>query len=143
MNYLIYDKDGDEPGRITQSNKVYQPEGYDGQLQELGHEFVAIENPGYLNPDRFLIADGEPMARSEMPITVSKRQIKAGGSDKAVFRGVPIGAKASVSTGGMLIGSDVIPSGEFDLPIPVPCIYRVTITLWPFLDFVADIEATP
>lgn len=142
MNFLIYDdKDSDRPGLITQSNKVFSPEGYHDVLRERGLNFAAIEHHTYLHPERFFIKDGEPVERPLMPVKVSKTTIRAGGSDAAIFSGVPKNATAICSVRGAVLGSAVIPTGIFDLPIPIPCIYHVTIALWPYQDFNVDIEA--
>ena len=143
MNYLIFNEDGERPGEITQSNKVFDPSGYDEVLKDAGHKFIAIENVSYLNPAKFIVKDGAPVERPAMPVVVDKTTIKAGGNEAAVFTGVPKNAQASCTTSGLDIGGAIIPDGEFELPIPVPCVYRVTITLWPYLDFVCDITAVP
>jgi hypothetical protein len=52
MNFMIYEKDGDRPGQITQSNKVYEHENYHNTLHEHGYkDFVALDHSSFLSPD--------------------------------------------------------------------------------------------
>ena len=143
MNFVIYNEDGPEPGRITQSNKVFSPEGYDKLLLDQGLKFITLDQPGYVNPDNFYVnvKDKVVIPRPIMPIQISRTTIRAGGQDAAVFQGVPLNALATVTTAGMQIGGASIPSGEFDLPIPVPCVYTISITKWPYKTFTVNIEA--
>ena len=136
--YNIYD----ETGRITQSNKLYNPEGYEASIRELGHNFVAHAGDAPNNIERFFIQSAVLTERPIMPITISKTEIQAGGSDAAVFLGIPKNAKITVTTSSMTIFSQAIPDTEFEVSIPVPCLYQITIDLWPFKTFATTIKAT-
>lgn len=78
-----------------------------------------------------------------MPVAVNKVTVKAGDNDAVLFTGIPKDAKFSaVATGGYAYQTDVvIPDGELEYSIPVPCAVRVRFELWPFQTFTVDIEA--
>lgn len=141
MNFLIFEKDGECPGRITQSNKVFEHENYHATLADHGYrDFVKVDYGGALDPSAYHIERGQPSARPVMPVRVSKTTVKAGGDDAAVFRGVPKNALVEVALNdGTVIGSQRVGS-DFDVPMPVPCLYKVRITLWPFKDFEVTLQ---
>lgn len=137
MRFTIYD----ETGRLTQSNKVYSPEGYDKHLHELGHKFVAEEATAPRNLVTHHFHQGEIKERPLMAVSVSKAELKAGTGDAAVFRGIPPGTRVTIETGGMRILDELVPSTEMEISIPIPCIYKVTLHKWPHQDFVLELKA--
>lgn len=142
-NFLIYQgKHEEQDGRVDQSNKVFEPYGYSDRLNEMGLKWIAIDNEGYLPPDKIRIVNNEIVKRPEMPIQISKTTIKAGGKESAIFRNVPVNAKVIISVAGLGVIEQVqVPSTSFDLPIPVPCTYNVKIELWPWIPYEVNIEA--
>lgn len=141
-NFLIFqDNHAEEDGRVDQSNKVFDPYGYSDLLSDRGLNFIALDNEGYLPPDKIRIVNRQVVKRPEMHIQVSKSIIKAG-KESAIFRNVPKNAKVTIAVSGLgVISQDVLPDTAFDLPIPVPCTYKVRIELWPWIPFEIDIEA--
>ncbi len=141
MNFLIFDKDGDCPGRVTQSNKVFEHQNYHTTLVDHGYrDFVKLDYAGALDPGKYYIKRREPVERPVMPVRVSKTTVMAGGDDAAVFRGVPKGALVEIAlSDGTVIGAHRV-SSDFDVPMPVPCIYKVKITSWPYRDFEATLQ---
>lgn len=139
MLFCLYNEDGS----IHQSNKVYDPEGYDKLLLDRGHKFIAVNHHMPLPPDHFMVDIGakEICERPVMPIEVSKTVIKAGDDDSALFTNCPKDATFSISTGGIPLYGANLDATELELHIPVPCVYRVTFDLWPFKQFTIDIEA--
>lgn len=142
----------DDDGKIHQANKVYDDHRkYVGLLRDLGHRFVAVNAPGLLPPEHWHV-DIKPRYRGQrltelkerpvMQIEVTKTRIKAGSKDdSAVLKNIPAGARFEVLTSNTSIHSGLLDGTELELFIPVPCIYRVTLDLWPYKQFQVDIEA--
>lgn len=141
MNFLIFDKDGDYPGRVTQSNKVFEHQNYHATLADHGYrDFVKIDYAGALDPSRYHIKRREPVERPVMPVRVSKTTVMAGGDDAAVFRGVPKNAVVEITlSDGTVIGRERV-RADFDVPMPVSCTYKVRISLWPYRDFEVTLQ---
>jgi hypothetical protein len=77
-----------------------------------------------------------------MPIEVNKTAIKAGGIDSALITGIPNNAKVVVAAVNAVLHTiDPLDATELEIAIPVPCVYRITISLWPFKDQTISIEA--
>lgn len=133
----------DEAGQITQSNTVYDAEGYDKRLHDAGQSrFVVTGDNTPLHHERWMVHKNEPRERPRMLVRVDRTKIKAGGSDAAVFRRVPPGARIRIYTSGLLVFDETCPGTEFELPIPVPCVYEVHVEKWPLANYTAKIEAT-
>lgn len=147
MLYAVHYTDGETPGEIHQSNKVYYDDvkPYEDVLNNLGHSYLKLNSPGLLPPDRFFVDVKQQQLcdRPLMQIAVSKTQIKAGSTtDSAVLKGCPAGAKFDITTGGVSVFSGLLDGTEMEIFIPVPCIYRITLDFWPFQQFAVEIEAT-
>lgn len=146
MFYAVYDAEG----RITQAQKIYagpdHQKSIEDRMHDLGHKFVKQQRPGILPPELYM-ASTRPGSivplhgRPVMRVSVSSTQIKAGGTDAAVLTGIPKDAQCTVHGAGEVLWSVPIPDGELELNIPVPVVYRVVITKWPYQDFKVDIEA--
>lgn len=147
MMYAVYDEDG----RITQGNQIYHDEfaKTESIMRDLDQRFFK-ERRALVSPDDWYVAlkarhDGPPRPklrqRSEMPITQSAKMIRAGTSDAVVFRGIPKGARCTISSGGYGLHDMVMDADELEFSIPVPCIYRVKFSLWPRRDAVFKVEA--
>ncbi|MDD1534551.1 MULTISPECIES: hypothetical protein [unclassified Bradyrhizobium] len=131
-------------GQLTQANKVYDPEGYDKLLDEHGYTYIAAETNTLPSFSEWYVdvKAKELTARPVMPIAVTKTVIKAGGVDSAVISGIPKQAKAVIGAAGAVLHNvDPLDATELEIAIPVPCVYRVTISLWPYRDHVIAIEA--
>jgi hypothetical protein len=131
-------------GQLTQANKVYDPEGYDKLLNDAGLTFVAVDtNTLPSSRDWYVnVTAKELIERPLMPIEVTKTFIKAGGADSALITGIPKQAKVMVAAAGAVLHTiDPLDATELEIAIPVPCVYHVTISLWPFKDHVISIEA--
>lgn len=142
--YAIYKPDGS----IHQSNKVYDPKGlqYDNQLHEMGYEFVKAESPGLLPPDQWFVdvATKELTARPIMTaVEVNKTTILYGDRDSCLITGIPKQARVTITTrdGTEVYPSFVLDAEQLEISIPVPCVYRVFLDLWPYRTFTVDIEA--
>jgi hypothetical protein len=138
MFYAVYEPDG----RIIQGIKVYDQPDYAKLLNEHGYKFVARNSPGLLSDQHWYVRDAELTERPLMPVEVSRTRIQAGGRDSAVLRGIPAGARFEITTSNITVHSGPLDGDELELFIPVPCIYRVRLDLWPFQTFGVDIEAT-
>jgi hypothetical protein len=151
MLYALYNPDGS----IHQANKVYDHEGddergkksYDGLLSDLGHKFVKVANaPGLLPPDHYFVdVTAEEIRERPMmgAIEVNKTRIICGDQDSCLITGIPKKATARVT---MRDGTEVYPpfvldAEQLEISIPVPCVYRVWLDLWPYKTFTVDIEA--
>lgn len=134
----------DATGMLTQANKVYAPEGYGKLLDDAGLTHVAIDTntlpsfkDWYVN-----VSAKELIERPIMPIEVNKTAIKAGGIDSALITGIPKNAKVVVAAVNAVLHTiDPLDATELEIAIPVPCIYRITISVWPFKDQTISIEA--
>lgn len=142
--YAIYNPDGS----IHQANKVYDSKGlkYDDQLNDVGYKFVKAESAGLLPPDEWFVdvAAKELCARPTMhTVEVNKTTILCGDKDSCLITGIPKNASARVA---MRDGTEVYPSfvldaEQLEISIPVPCVYRVYLDLWPYKTFTVEIEA--
>lgn len=130
-----------EEGRITQGNKVYDPEGYEDLLREHNYKFVAANVPGLLLPDDWYVTSKELHQRPTMPIEVSKTTIRVGVNDSALFTNCPAKATFTVRASGAVIYSGTLDATVLEISIPVPCVYEVELNLWPYRTFTQRIEA--
>lgn len=130
----------DETGQITQANKVFSPEGYDRLLDDRGLSYVAVPQSGLIRPGHFYVDAKQVKDRPDMPITVGRRTIKAGGKDSTVISGIPRAAKIAIYAVGRLL-HEATDTDQLEIAIPVPCTYTVKIDLWPYKTWAADIEA--
>lgn len=151
MLYISYDSDS---GKIQQANKVYDWEAdpsrgkkeYSELLHDYGHTFIS--EPGSnvpISPDIFMV-NTTSMEKEERPlmyVEVSKTRIKCGPDDAAILSNIPVGAGFAITTmSGVMVYNDKMGAArELDISIPVPCVYHVVITLWPYRNFEVDIEA--
>ena len=132
----------DEEGRITQSNKIYIETDYAKALNNHGFDkFVQSAHDRPLDTYQKYVHNGDLCDRPQMQIVVDRTRIRAGGNDAAKFSGIIPGTKATVWTSGINIGSEMIPVDKMELPIPVPCVYRVVFEKWPYKDLVIEVEA--
>lgn len=139
MLFALYNEDGS----IHQANKVYEPEGYDKLLLDRGHTFVAANFPGPVSPEHWFVnvKAQEICERPPMQVEVSKTRIRCGNSDFALLKNCPLGATFTISTGGVAVHSGLLDGTDLELYIPVPCVYRVVLDLWPYKTFTVEIEA--
>jgi len=134
----------DESGKIKQANKIFAPTAaYEQQLRDLGQSFAVDPTAMLLSPDDWYVdvAGGALTERPTLPVVAVRTKIKAGGGDRGVLIGVPKAGKVTITTGGMVLFQDTPGATELEIPIPVPCVYRVAIALWPYRTYVAEIEA--
>lgn len=132
----------DDEGKLTQSNKLYDPTGYADRLNELSLKHVPSNHARPLQLDRWHVKNGELTQRGVMPIVISRTVIKAGDRDFAVLSGVPKGAMITITCGRfMIMNRQSVPPGQIEISIPVPCTYHVTVECMPFRPFVATITA--
>jgi len=145
MLFALHDgKDSDTPGRIHQANKYFgDPDDYRKVLKEQDiTEVVESLSVGLLPPEKHWVTNGEIHNRPMMELSIDKTTIKAGGNDFASIIGIPKGAKVVVSTSGMHLWTiEKWESGILEVEIPVPCQYRLDVTLWPYQDLYAVLEA--
>lgn len=151
MLYALYNPDG----RIHQANKVYDHAGdaergkksYDDLLNGVGHKFVKVNAPGLLPPDHWFVdvAAQEVLERPVMgTVEVNKTRIQCGDKDSCLITGIPKQARARIT---MRDGTEVYPAfvldaEQLEISIPVPCVYRVFLDLWPYKTFTIEVEAT-
>lgn len=134
MLFLVHEDDG----RITQSNKHYNPEGYDKVLADHGHKFVKVDSPRILPPDEHYIHAGTVRPRQAMPITVEG--IMRAGKSGVTFSGVPKPCQMTISVDGAQVHAETIVDGQAYLEAPVPGIYQVRLDAFPWLPWTADVE---
>ncbi|MFC0243686.1 hypothetical protein [Rhodopseudomonas telluris] len=138
MFYAIHD----DAGRITQGSKVFAPdEGYEKQLRDLGHSFATDPQAMLLSPDDWYVSAGLLRKRPSLSVLAVRTRIKAGGAETGLLVGVPQAARVTITTGGVIQYQGIPGATELAIPIPVPCVYRVAIELWPYKTYVAEIEA--
>jgi hypothetical protein len=138
MMYAVYD----ESGRITQGNQLFHDDyaGTEKIMRDLGQQWVK-EDRRLVSPDEWYIASDTLAERPVMAITLSAKTVRAGTSDAAVFLGIPKGARCDVGSGGNSVYNIVMDDHELEISIPVPCIYRVKFSLWPYRDALFEVEA--
>lgn len=141
MLYVIHD----EKGKITQANKVWLDPNevdYDQLLRDRGLNFLKDGRAGHLpSHDHHMVSAGELIERPAMSCHAIATMIKAGTA--AVILEIPKGAAIDISAANASIHSIVQLDGtelEFNTE-QVPCIYTITIRLWPFKDSIISIEA--
>jgi hypothetical protein len=142
MFYAIYDAEG----RIIQGNKVFwngeeELTKHELNLNDMEQKFVKKDALHVLSPDHYFVKRKRLKERPNLFVTVSANTIKAGGTESAVLRGIPKGARYFITTGGIEVAQGVMEDTEIEIFIPVPCIYRVTLDMWPYQTFRTDIEA--
>ncbi|MGB3042439.1 MAG: hypothetical protein WBB98_04565 [Xanthobacteraceae bacterium] len=138
MMYAVYDS----VGRITQGSELFHEEyaKTESIMHDLGQVWVK-ESRSLVSPDEWYVAKRALTERPVMQISLSTKTIRAGTSDAAVFLGIPKGARCDVASGGNSIYSLAMDDPELEISIPVPCIYRVKFSLWPYRDALFEIEA--
>lgn len=129
----------DEEGRITQSNKVFDPAGYDDLLREHGHQFAAVEANSILSPDDWFVKAGSLAERPAMKVALRKSVVKAG--DVVRFSNIPTGSRALIIGAGTVLANEVVIGHTLEFPMPVPCSYTVTFSRFPYRDFTVQVEA--
>jgi len=129
-------------GQITQANKVYDPKGYDKLLDEQGHAFLALQSNTLPSFEQWYVDVGarELAARPSMSVEISKSAVKAGADDTAVISGIPKQAKVTIVAAGAVLHT-LDPIDALEIAIPVPCVYSITISLWPYRDCQLTVEA--
>lgn len=134
----------DEEGKILQSNKVFAPDGYGDRLRDLGYNrFVEMKSERIAEPELQYVWNGELTERPEMPIEVGSLEIPAGSSTEiALFSGILPGTQMNVATGGMNVWTMPVPGSYVEFAPPVPALYVVTFSKWPYRDFTRVVKAT-
>jgi hypothetical protein len=134
----------DEEGRITQSNKVYDAEGYDKVLHEHGMTFVQENSPHHASIDREFIHKGRREACPKMPVRVNKTALRVGEGDAVKIRGIPKDARITVTARGVPqpLWDAPLPDGWADLSVPAPGAYLVSITKHPYREWRQVVSAT-
>lgn len=141
--FCIYDASG----RIIQTSKVYDPpENYESSIRDMGHKFVKVDQSSLVSMDHFYVGRRRLRERPVMPIDVSRKVIKAGGKDTVVLTGAPKKADYSFDVnvpgiGVQNIQSGILPDGELEIGMDMPCLFTIRITHWPYQDFTQEIEA--
>lgn len=127
----------DEDGRITQSNKVFDAEGYDKVLNDLGWKFVQENSPHHADIGRDFIWKGRREQCPKMPISINKTSLRVGENDAVKIRGIPKGARITVTLRGVSqpIWDAPLPDGWADLSVPAPGAYVVSITKYPYREW--------
>lgn len=141
MLYVIHD----ESGKITQANKVWldpHEVDYDQLLHDRRLQFLKDGRANHLpSHEHHMVSAGELIERPVMPCHPAANMIKAGTA--AVILEIPKGAAIDISAANASIHSIAKLDGdelEFNTE-QVPCIYTITIRLWPFKDSIITIEA--
>lgn len=137
MLYLIHDDDG----RITQSNKVFSPEGYDKQLHDAGVRFVKHDLKEVLPLDSHYVAGGELIPRGRMILRLNKRRFKADGIDASVIRGLPVPCDVTISVGEAVVDRQTATERELELSSTTPGVFKVLVEKFPYLPWTAEFEA--
>lgn len=142
MLYALYRPDGS----IWQANQIYHDaKQYENLLREQQQgDFVAVQKSATLiSPDAWFVDTKrcELMERPPMPIEINKTRIRTGPDDAALFTKVPANATVTVLAAGETIHSGLMDATELELHIPVPMIYTVIFSLFPYRNFQTQIEA--
>lgn len=124
----------DEDGRITQSNKVFDAEGYDKVLHDLGWKFVQENSRHHAAIGEDYIRKGCREKCPPMRVSIDKTSFRVGESDAVKMTGIPRGAQMSVTPHGLTqpIWEAVIRSGRQELSVPAPGGYVIVITKHPY-----------
>lgn len=143
MLYVVHD----ENGQITQANKVWLDPNevdYDQLLKDRGLNFLKDGRANHLPSHEHHMVDVKSSELIERPVMLchaAATMIKAGTA--VVILAIPQGAaidihaaNASVHSIPQLWGDEL----EFNTE-QAPCVYTITIRLWPFKDSIITIEA--
>jgi hypothetical protein len=134
----------DEQGAVDQANKVFDSDGYDNLLREHEYMFVAASNMDDPPACWDVFVDrGRWAFRPRMPIIVRRRIFRAGGSDAAVLKNIPDGARITVTVTGniALYRDEPVIGREIEISSPVPTAFHVTIERFPYRTFEIDLVA--
>ena len=144
--YSVFEND---TGQISMSNKVFDnpDDRYGDILREREMRFLNHGGDTHASLDQQFVWNGELSERPMMPAVLDKNTIAAGGIDGAVIRGVPNGAALTIFAGDIQFypapGETSAVSGKrVDLSAPVPGVYTVVLSLWPYREWRAEIVAT-
>lgn len=129
----------DEEGRITQSNKVFDPAGYDELLLDHGLSFATAETNVVLSPDDWFVKSGSLSERPAMKIALRKSTIKVG--DAIRFSNIPTGSRVLIVGAGIVLANEAVIGHTLEFPMPVPCVYTVTFSRFPYRDCTLQVEA--
>lgn len=130
----------DEDGRIEQANKVFDYEGYGAKLTEAGHRFIAENSSTVIAPDEWYVFKRERRERPAMAVSLRKAVIKAG--EVARFANIPAGSTMTIfGAGELLAANERVVGRVLELPMPVPCVYTVTFSRFPYRDCTMQVEA--
>lgn len=134
----------DEEGRILQSNKVFDDEGYDKVLNDLGWKFVQENSPHHAQIGEDYIRKGCREKCPPMLTRVNKTSFRVGEADAVKFRGIPKGARITVTPRGVFqpLWDAVLPDGWADLSVPAPGAYLISITKHPFREWQCVVSAS-
>jgi hypothetical protein len=136
--YLVHDDDG----RITQSNKHYDHEGYDKVLADGGLKFITINTPKVLMPDEYYVNEGVLRGRQPMAIRIDQQTMKAGKTG-VTLSNVPNPCRMTVSVGDLAVHNENVTDGSAYLESPVPGIYKISLDAWPYLPWTIEVECVP
>lgn len=132
----------DEDGRIEQANKVFDYVGYADKLRDAGHRFIQHPSLKVISPSEWFVFHDEVVQRQPMEIAVDRTTIKAGGSESAVFRGIPADGHVRIwALGELLHDLPNFGASELEVTIPAPLSYVVTVHRFPWLDYSQTIQA--
>ena len=136
MLFLIHENE-----RITQANKVYQPEGYAERLNERDDRWISIDHPGLISSEECYVMNDKLCDRPLMNVQVSTTTIRANTSDASVLVGAPKDTKFVIRAMSTIVWEGILPDGELELSVPVPGLYYVSLDKWPYKTFTTMIEA--
>jgi len=137
MLYLVHDDDG----RITQSNRVFDPTGYDKLLHDENYKFVKLDVSTVLPLDSHYIVGSEVVPRGRMSLRVTKRRFKADGLDAAVIKNLPVPCEVTISVGEGVVDRQTATDRDLELSSATPGVFKVLIEKFPFLPWTAEFEA--
>lgn len=143
--YSVYDP---ASGQIEQSNKVYDdPDNQYGKvLAEREMKFVNHAGPTHAHLGRQFVSKGKIRDMEEMPVRIDRTSIGIGEANGATLTNVPAGAQLTIYA--TVNGIDtmffpraetgetgIVPGRRVDICAPVPGIYTLVITKFPYREW--------
>lgn len=143
--FLVHDGDG----KILQANKLFDAptKQYVDQMEANEHSYIALNRETLVQPDAFYVHNKRLRRMQVMAARVSKKIIKAGGTDTVVITGAPAECEYRVDVnipgvGTVTTHAGILSDGEIEMGMDVPCLFTIHLTKFPLKPFAVQIEAS-
>jgi hypothetical protein len=144
MLYLVHSSDGYHDGEVDQSNKVYDYENYDRELNKRELKYISVRLPSPIDPDKIWVGRAGMQFKQRLPGRNRKPEIVANGQDECAIEGLPMPCLVTVLHDGLpVFRNQRVDDGGVAFCVPFPGTYEVTVMAWPFRSRTFVITAAP